>query len=182
MHSHTNTNAHRMRHNLEVVRDNPNAQVRDPHQPQHSPGRLEPLSRRSFQQVIKRRHGHGIRLRIQKDPHLCKWCEGEEEIKAAFHAAVVAADADPDSREKQTILRKAKLNREHMLRHKDALGRQRAWLKTQVLAKLKPDEALIQMDFVCTHTSSFRPIHTFVLAIHTKAKGSGTALEQFVNW
>jgi hypothetical protein len=78
-----------------------------------------------------------------------------------------------------TLLRKAKKNAEHALRHKEALVRQRDWIKTEVVAKLSPDQLMVQMDFVCTQTSSYRPIHTLVLAIHSKPKDSGP-YKQFV--
>jgi hypothetical protein len=167
--------SHTMKHNLRVLYRVPNPLTRLAHE-KHDDQKLEPLSDRKFWSIIKRRHGEGVPLRVQHNPHACPWCDEEDTITAELHAAEVASREDPENKAKTKALRRAQRKARHLQQHKSALLIQRDWIKANVTAKLGPRDCLIEMDYVCTTSTSNRPIHNLVLAVHYKPEGAGSSI------
>jgi hypothetical protein len=168
-----------MQHNVEALKNaGPSPpSVRQPKEKQH-PGKLNALAPPTFWRILKRRAGEGVRVSHCKDPHVCPWCDNAETIEAELVAANLAAKRAPLDRDAQARLRKAHSNAAHLKRHQRALEVQRKHVDA-ITKHLKPDELVVQMDYVSSSSSSNRPIHDCVFAIRYKDNEAGCALTFF---
>jgi hypothetical protein len=162
-----------MRHNIRVLKANPDAAVRAPNEQQWRSDALEPLCRRTFWSRIRRFHGEGLRLRFSRDPHVCPWCDNAEEIATELAAAKKALKRAPQDRAAHERLRQAQNKAAWLKRHQTALTTQRQWIKDNVLHNLTSKEAIVQLDYVSQSSSSNVNIHDLVIAIQYKEKDEG---------